>query len=175
MATSALSRTSVALLATTATDEAGARALPHESQNFAPERFAVPHDGHFKANCAPHPAQNFAVSRLSAPQFAQRICPRPYALNSSSKALASLRSVVSKRSLNQRYIPASLVRPWSRCPCFASNRVRLVVARSSHDFAACSCAISIARSKQLRGSALSDSTIPDAPRGLVFAVPLRSA
>jgi hypothetical protein len=49
----------------------------------------------------------------------------------------------------------SIARASSRRPCFASSRVRLVVARSSSDFALCLRAISIARSKHRWVSGLS--------------------
>jgi hypothetical protein len=52
---------------------AAIRAVPHESQNRAPARASVPHDGHCASICAPQPSQNLAVSRLSAPHFEQRI------------------------------------------------------------------------------------------------------
>jgi hypothetical protein len=60
---------------------------------------------------------------------------RAYAFNSSRSALASFKSAVSKPSLNQPYISASIARPSSRWPCFASRRTRLVVARSSKSLA----------------------------------------
>jgi hypothetical protein len=47
--------------------------------------------------------------------------------------------VVSKP--HQLYISASIGRPSSRRPCFASSRARLIVARNSHDFALRFCAI----------------------------------
>ena len=42
---------------------------------------------------------------------------------------------MSKPSVNQLYISASIVRASSRRPCVASSRARLVVARNSHDLA----------------------------------------
>jgi hypothetical protein len=54
------------------------------------------------AKVLPHLSQNFAVSRLSVLHFAQRIALiLSYVLNSSSTALASFRSAVSKPSVNQ--------------------------------------------------------------------------
>ncbi len=54
---------------------------------------------------------------------------------SARPAFASLRSAVSKPSVNQPEISASITRASSRQPCLASSRARLVVARSSNDFA----------------------------------------
>ena len=79
------------------------RAVPQPSQNLAPARFNVPHDTHCASIGAPHPSQNFAVSRFSAPHFEQRIfsLTANYPFSSSSSALASFRSAVSKPSVNQ--------------------------------------------------------------------------
>jgi len=51
------------------------KAAPHESQNRAPARTSIAHEGHCTGNCAPQPSQNLAASRLSAPHFEQRILP----------------------------------------------------------------------------------------------------
>ena len=72
---------------------------PHLLQNFAPGRFAVLQDGHDKGSGVPHASQNFAPSRLSIPQLVQSMLYFPYA-NSSNNAFASLRSAVSKPSVN---------------------------------------------------------------------------
>src|SRR5262249_44875748 len=59
-------------------------------------------------------------------------CP---SVNSSSRALASLRSAVSKPSVNQLYTGAS--RSWAswRLPCCCQRRAMLVAIRNSKDLA----------------------------------------
>src|SRR5262249_37417902 len=61
-----------------------------------------------------------------------------------SSAFASIRSAVSKPSVNQLYTGAS--RSWAswRLPCCCQSRARLVVARSSQDFACWFWAIAMA-------------------------------
>src|SRR5215467_7537613 len=66
---------------------------PHSLQNFAPGRFAVPHEGHDKGSGVPHASQNFAPSRFSVPQLVQSMRCFPYS-NSSNNALASFKSAV---------------------------------------------------------------------------------
>src|SRR5215471_20790518 len=59
-------------------------------------------------------------------------CPSSSVCNN---AFASMRSAVSKPSVNQPYTGAS--RSWAswRLPCWCQSRARLVAARSSKDFA----------------------------------------
>ena len=70
----------------------------HSPQKSSPGSFEAPHCGHTRASGAAHFAQNLRPSRLSAPHFAQFIATH---LSSSSSALASFRSAVSKPSVNQ--------------------------------------------------------------------------
>jgi len=67
---------------------------------------------------------------------ALEVYARP-ASNASSRALASLKSAVSKPSLNQPYTGASSSRASLYLPCCCHRRARLVAARSSQDFACC--------------------------------------
>jgi hypothetical protein len=67
-----------------------------------------------------------------------------HAPSCSSRALASLRTGVSKPSVNQPYMGSSRPRASSRLPCRAKSRARLVAAGSSHDFASCPRAIETA-------------------------------
>src|SRR5215831_7836101 len=73
--------------------------------------------------------------------------------NSSNNALASLRSAVSKPSMNQLYTGAS--RSWAswRFPWRCQSRARLVAARSSSDLACWFWAIAMAWAKQDSASA----------------------
>jgi hypothetical protein len=77
-------------------------AAPQWPQNLAAEAFSKPHDAQGVLNGVPHSLQNFSPSGFSVLHFAQRTCPSTlYALSSSSSALASFRSAVSKPSVNQ--------------------------------------------------------------------------
>src|SRR5215468_6275694 len=73
--------------------------------------------------------------------------------NSSNNALASLRSAVSKPSVNQPYTGAS--RSWAswRLPCCCHRRAKLVEVRSSQDLACWLWAIAMACWKQVSASA----------------------
>src|SRR2546422_6945109 len=64
--------------------------------------------------------------------------------NASNNALASLRSAVSKPSVNQWYTGAR--RSWAswRLPCCCQSFARLIAARSSQDFACWFWAIAMA-------------------------------
>jgi hypothetical protein len=79
-------------------------AAPQSSQNADEGAFSAPHFAQLRDSGLPHAAQNFLAVVLSVPQFEQRIgllragC---YLANSSNSALASLRSAVSKPSVNQ--------------------------------------------------------------------------
>src|SRR5260370_25002071 len=94
--------------------------LPQSPQNFFSGGFSAPHCPHRFASGAPQSPQNRLATGLSTPHFAHSIAVYP--ASSSSSALASLRSAVSKPSLNQfeisaRILPAST--PW---PCLSTRR-----------------------------------------------------
>src|SRR5579863_10225737 len=97
-------RIAVTAVAADETGDAGAiSAFPQSPQNFSAGSLEAPQRAHLAAIGAPHCAQNLRPSRLSTPHLLQRILPpaRCYEFSSSSSALASFRSAVSKPSVNQ--------------------------------------------------------------------------
>jgi hypothetical protein len=73
----------------------------------------------------------FDWAKVSTKDWARLLYPS----NSSSNALASWRSAVSKPSVNQLYTGASTSWASARLPCCCHRRLRLIAARSSHDLA----------------------------------------
>src|ERR1700730_14268696 len=83
----------------------------HCPQNLKPGGFSKRHLGQISASGLVHCPQNFILSGFSNPHLPQRMilyCLSAQTLNSSSSVLASLRSAVSKPSVNQLWILASL-------------------------------------------------------------------
>src|SRR5208282_2517573 len=74
-------------------------AVPHFLQNRAPGLSDALHAGQANSSFDPHPSQNEASAGLSWLHFAHSIVVYP--ASSSSSALASFRSAVSKPSVNQ--------------------------------------------------------------------------
>src|SRR5262245_58136707 len=70
----------------------------------------------------------------------------------SNYAFASCRSLVSNPSVNQLYTSNNILCASSRLPCCCHKRARLIVARSSSDFACCWRATLMALRKQASAS-----------------------
>jgi hypothetical protein len=84
----------------------------HCPQNLKPGGFSKRHLGQISASGLVHCPQNFIPSGFSDPHLLQRMIPycRPaQTLNSSSSTFASLRSAVSKPSVNK--LSLSIARP----------------------------------------------------------------
>jgi hypothetical protein len=73
--------------------------VPHFLQNLAPGLASVLQVGQTSSSFVPQPSQNAASTELSLLHLVQSIDQVP---SSSSKALASFRSAVSKPSVNQQ-------------------------------------------------------------------------
>src|SRR5215472_11047536 len=82
-----------------AAPRSGDNEVPQSPQNFLSSGFSAPHLGQGLASCAPQSPQNLFPEGLSERHLLQRIS---YAPSSSSNALASFKSAVSKPSVNHR-------------------------------------------------------------------------